>query len=113
MEIITGLHELYKVEGPRMKAAYEAREKARIEREAYLRANPPQPQDITIHIWKRETPVRPSAPGANSTPGQRMMPGVKSIKSPTPMTTPPALATMSLATSPTGSPPPSWMPGPA
>jgi len=64
MEVITGLHELYKVAGPRMKAAYEAREQARADREAYLRANPPQPTDVTIHIWKRETPA------ANNTSGQ-------------------------------------------
>lgn len=70
MDVITGLHELYKVEGARLKVAYEARVQAQVEREAYLRANPPQPKDITIHIWKRETPVRPGAPGANAPPGQ-------------------------------------------
>ena len=59
MEIMTGLHELYKVEGARMKAAYEAREQASIEREAYLRANPPQPQDVVIRFWRRDTAARP------------------------------------------------------
>ena len=50
MEIITGLHKLYKVEGARLKVAYEAREQARIEREAYLRKHPPQPKDVTTWV---------------------------------------------------------------
>jgi hypothetical protein len=70
MDLITGLHELYKVEGTRLKAAYEAREQARIEREAYLRANPPQPQDVTIRVWKRETPSARIAPLANQPANQ-------------------------------------------
>ena len=70
MEAVTGLHELYKVEGARLKAAYEAREQASIDREAFLRANPPQPKDVTIHIWKREPGGKPSAQPANGTTGQ-------------------------------------------
>ena len=65
MDVISGLHELYKVEGTRLKAAYEARAKASIEREAYLRANPPQPKDVTIHVWKMETPPNQIQPAAN------------------------------------------------
>jgi len=50
MDVVTGLHELYKVEGTRMRAACVAREQANRERETYLRANPPQPQNVTTWI---------------------------------------------------------------
>lgn len=64
MDVITGLHELYKAEGPRLKAAYEAREQARMKREAYLRANPPQPKDVAT--WISE-PKRTDLPAAQTT----------------------------------------------
>jgi hypothetical protein len=35
----------------------EGRECARIEREAYLKANPPQPKDITLNYWRVEKPA--------------------------------------------------------
>ena len=70
MEVLESLHELYDVEGPRMKAAYHARIKAEADRKAYLLANPPTPKDVTIRIWKRDTPP-PNNPGAvNQSPNQ-------------------------------------------
>jgi hypothetical protein len=54
LDVVTGLHELYKKEGPRLRAAYEAREQAQADRNAYFRKNPPQPKDVTIHFWKRD-----------------------------------------------------------
>lgn len=36
-----------------MEAAYHAREQARAERKAYLLANPPVPEDVTIRVWRR------------------------------------------------------------
>lgn len=57
MEIIEGLHELYRVEGARMQAAYQARTKAREERKAWLLANPPVPKDVLIQVWKRDNPI--------------------------------------------------------
>ncbi|NJM37543.1 MAG: hypothetical protein HC845_06580 [Akkermansiaceae bacterium] len=62
MQSITGLHELYQKEGPRLRAAYEAREKARSDRDAYLRKNPPQPQDVTLHFWRRDQSVENQLP---------------------------------------------------
>jgi hypothetical protein len=49
---IRGLHELYKTEAARLAAAYAGRERARAKQEAYLKANPPVPQDIVINYWK-------------------------------------------------------------
>ncbi len=67
-EIIAGMHELYRVEGPRMEAAHHARIKAREERKAYLLANPPKPKDVKIRFWKRDAPsprgARNLGPGA-------------------------------------------------
>lgn len=56
MELVEGMHNLYKAEGARMEAAYHARIKAYEERKAYLLANPPKPKDVTIQFWKREKP---------------------------------------------------------
>ncbi len=50
LDFLTSLHDLYRVEGTRLQDAYVGREKARIEHEAYLRANPPQPEDLTTWI---------------------------------------------------------------
>lgn len=57
VELIDDMHVLYKVEGTRMEEAYQARIKAYEERKAYLLANPPKPEDVTIRFWKRERPV--------------------------------------------------------
>ncbi|MGL4401323.1 MAG: hypothetical protein ACRCXD_15770, partial [Luteolibacter sp.] len=49
---IQALHDLYNNEYARLKSAFEGRERARLEREAYLKANPPQPKDITLNYWR-------------------------------------------------------------
>ena len=54
---IQALHDLYNNELQRLKTAYEGRERARIEREAYLKANPPQPKNITLNYWRTERPA--------------------------------------------------------
>ena len=54
---IQALHDLYNSEFQRLKIAYEGRERARIEREAYLKAHPPQPKDITLNYWRTERPA--------------------------------------------------------
>ena len=51
---IQALHDLYNSEHARLKSAFEGRERARIEREAYLKAHPPQPKDITLNYWRTE-----------------------------------------------------------
>ncbi len=61
VEIVEDLHQLYRNEGQRMKEAYLARIKAEEERRAYLLANPPVPEDRTIHFWERDHPVGMSA----------------------------------------------------
>ena len=64
VDVVTGLHELYRVEGARMEAALIAREEANRVREAELRANPPQPEDVHIRIWKKDV----EAEGSTNTP---------------------------------------------
>ncbi|MBC8126563.1 MAG: hypothetical protein H8M99_05385 [Gloeobacteraceae cyanobacterium ES-bin-144] len=49
---IQSLHDLYQNELPRLKAAYEGRERAQREGEAELKAHPPKPQDITLNYWR-------------------------------------------------------------
>ncbi|MGL4399603.1 MAG: hypothetical protein ACRCXD_07020 [Luteolibacter sp.] len=49
---IQALHDLYHNEHTRLKSAFEGRERARLEQEAYLKANPPQPGDITLNYWE-------------------------------------------------------------
>jgi hypothetical protein len=56
MELIEGMHTLYKTEGARMEQAYHARIKAYEDRKAFLLANPPKPKDVTIQFWDREKP---------------------------------------------------------
>ncbi len=55
MAVIEGMHDLYQIEGERMAAAYHSRTQAYEERKAFLLANPPQPEDVTITFWKRES----------------------------------------------------------
>ena len=52
--VIESLHDLYNSEMEELRTAYEGRERARIEREEYLKANPPQPKDITLNFWRTE-----------------------------------------------------------
>ena len=54
---IQSLHDLYNTEYTRLLTAYQGRERARIEREAYLKAHPPQPKDITLNYWRTEKPA--------------------------------------------------------
>ena len=58
MELVQGMHNLYKAEGAKMEVAYKARVKAYEERKAYLLANPPKPKDVSIQFWKRESPTQ-------------------------------------------------------
>ncbi|MGJ8633142.1 MAG: hypothetical protein ACSHX7_04420 [Luteolibacter sp.] len=53
MAALEQIHDLYRKEGKKMEAAFYAREKARAERKAYLLANPPKPDDVTISFWKK------------------------------------------------------------
>jgi hypothetical protein len=55
--VIQSLHDLYNSELARLTTAYEGRERARIEREEFLKANPPQPKDITLNFWRTEKPA--------------------------------------------------------
>jgi hypothetical protein len=54
---IQALHDIYNSQFVRLKCAYEGREKARIERESYLRANPPKPKNITLNYWRVQQPA--------------------------------------------------------
>ncbi len=54
---IQALHDLYNNNLAELKTAYQGRELARIEREAYLKAHPPQPKNITLNYWRTEKPA--------------------------------------------------------
>ena len=60
---IHALHQIYNSEYARLKAACESREQAQREREAYLKANPPLPKNITLNYWRTESPA-PAKGGA-------------------------------------------------
>ncbi len=62
VELIEGMHDLYRVEGAKMEEAYHARIKAYEKRKAYLLANPPEPEDVIVRFWKREHPVGAKSP---------------------------------------------------
>ena len=64
MATMEQLHDLYRKEGKRMEAAFHAREKARAERKAYLLANPPVPEDVTISFWERSPTNKTRSEGA-------------------------------------------------
>jgi hypothetical protein len=55
------LHDLFRKSGATLKDQYLIREQAQAERKAYLLANPPQPDDVTIRVWRR-TPVPNQSP---------------------------------------------------
>jgi hypothetical protein len=55
---IQALHDLYNAEHARLKTAFEGRERARLEREAHVKANPPQPRDLTINHWSVDPPFK-------------------------------------------------------
>jgi len=54
---IQSLHDLYNANISGLTTAYQGREQARLAREAELKANPPQPEDITINYWRSEKPA--------------------------------------------------------
>lgn len=54
---IQSLHDLYNRNLPELRTAFEGRERVRTEREAYLKAHPPQPQDITLNYWRSTKPA--------------------------------------------------------
>ncbi len=54
---IQSLHDIYNTEHARLFTAWQGRERARIGREAYLKAHPPQPKDITLNYWRTEKPA--------------------------------------------------------
>ena len=53
---IQSLHDIYHTELARLTTAHAGREKARIQHQAYLKANPPQPKNITLNYWRTEKP---------------------------------------------------------
>jgi hypothetical protein len=55
--VIQSLHDIYNSELARLKTAYEGRERASIKSEEHLKANPPQPKDITLNFWRTEKPA--------------------------------------------------------
>lgn len=61
LKTLTALHELYTAQGPRLAAAHQGRERARLVREAELLANPPQPKDLIIRYRVAETPLQTPA----------------------------------------------------
>jgi hypothetical protein len=65
---LVALHEWYGAERVALHEAYAARLKAQAEREAWLRANPPEPQDVLIRFWKTETQQNSDAPAPTITP---------------------------------------------
>lgn len=68
--MMIALHDLYENEQEKLVAAHEGRLRARAEREAWLRANPPQPQDTVIQFWRREKPAETNG-GASNTEGAK------------------------------------------
>ncbi len=54
---IQSLHDLYNNEYERLKTAWEGRERARIQQEAELKANPPRPKNLTLNFWRTEKPA--------------------------------------------------------
>lgn len=53
---IQSLHDLYNSEHQRLLTAYQGREKARLQQEAELKANPPRLKNITLNYWRTEKP---------------------------------------------------------
>jgi len=61
---IQSLHDLYNSERLRLKTAFQGRERARLQQEADLKANPPQPKNIVLNYWTTDTPARAKKGGA-------------------------------------------------
>jgi hypothetical protein len=54
---LDSLHEILNHDEAELRRAYEGRQRAAKEREEYLKANPPQPKDITLDFWRIEKPA--------------------------------------------------------
>lgn len=54
---IQSLHDIYNNEHARLLTAYQGREDARLKQQAYLKAHPPQPKNITLNYWRTEKPA--------------------------------------------------------
>jgi hypothetical protein len=54
---IQSLHDLYNNEYERLLTAYQGRERARLQQEAELKANPPKPKDLVINYWRIDPPA--------------------------------------------------------
>ncbi len=54
---LQSLHDLYNQLHAELLAAYQGREQASLQREAELKANPPQPKDITLRYWHSTRPA--------------------------------------------------------
>ena len=52
LELVGALHELYLVEGPRLREACQLREQRIRERQLAAQANPEPPKDIVLRYWK-------------------------------------------------------------
>lgn len=51
---LQSLHDLYNNQHAELLAAHQGREQARLQQQAELKANPPQPKDITLRYWHTE-----------------------------------------------------------
>ena len=70
LAMMIALHDLYENEQDKLVAAHEGRLRASAEREAWLRANPPQPKDTVIQFWRREAPSKAEGGTANTEDAQ-------------------------------------------
>ena len=57
---IVALHSLVKTDGEKLRLAYEGRQRAQREQEAFLKAHPPTPTDIVLNYWRVEKPAAAS-----------------------------------------------------
>lgn len=55
--VLQSLHDIYNKEYEHLLTAYEGRERARLQQQAYLKAHPPNPKNITLNYWRTETPT--------------------------------------------------------
>jgi len=55
---IQSLHDLYNNEHDRLLCAYQGRERARLQHEAELKANPTQPKNIVLNHWRTQSPAK-------------------------------------------------------
>ena len=58
LSALDALHQILEHDGAELQRAYDARVMAAKQREEYMKANPPQAQDITVNYWRIETPAK-------------------------------------------------------